>query len=981
MLTEPLTSQNREVGRENSRNTIGPTNDFIPFTRPEIEQPLTTRFSSQVGRSPNSLAINDGRVAWSYGELDKQANGIANTIISQLGPGEGRVALLFEQSAAMVAGMLGVLKAGKTYVPLDPLHPKQRLQFILQDADIGGIVCSDTCLSLAKVCADEVLPVIGTGQISPATAAPTIVRNPDTETYVLYTSGSTGQPKGVLQCDRNVLHFISAYTNALHLNAGDRLSLFPSYGFDASVMDIYGALLNGASLYVRDLRGLGMDRLDGWLQEHEITVWHSTPTVFRVSTSGWTHRAPSSVRLVVLGGEEAVPEDVALLGKHFDSDCLLVNGFGPTESTVTLQYFANAKSKVSGVRLPIGFPVEATHVILLDEHGKATDQVGEIAISSPHVALGYLKRPELTAQRFVASPFGASERLYQTGDLARLRPDGSFEYVGRIDNQIKIRGFRVELAEIEAVLRSHTDVRDAVVMARQYAPGSTRLVAYLVAKQDGVEPINLQSFLSQRLPDYMIPSAFVNLKVMPLTTNGKVDRHSLPEPHWGMLRDGDQSADFSSKQVAPLTQRESEIAAIWQQALGLKNVDVDKSFDALGGDSLSTIVALVHMTRLGIPQDVARGIFQARTIREIARGEGAQPCSPKTLSAEKKANLLINIARGALLALIITDHWFIGTLNKFISASDAERIWQAMSPLFSVECPGFAFIFGVGLGYFYYPKYEREPARTARLIRWGAMLLLGGIFLDTAAVLAADGWNGTDLTFFFTHFYSILLYYLLALLTAPLWFRLIHKSHRRYLACIGLIIANYVIFRICRHFLSDSTQVGIFELARIMLVAKYAYFSLSMGVLAGIMAGFYFKSHYADDLSLRMISAGFLSAGVGGFMFYLEGATFDPLYANVDLWRWAVYIGMILIMSGVISLVLKRFEGLPGIVQSGLQIIAVLGQLIFPIYVAHELVLRGETLLGMGGMPKAVAMAIPFGLFFVGVSWMSARLYRLYYGR
>ena len=588
-----------------ARNAIAPGNAFEPFTRGEIEQSLPARFAAQVARSPAALAIADDQVVWSYRELNRQANGIALAVLEQTGRGPGCIGLLFEPGATMVAAMVGVLKAGKSYVPLDPLHPVERLQFIVGDAALAAIVCGSGMSELAQTCG--AVP-IATAMLSASDQEPAVHRPPDMPTYLLYTSGTSGQPKGVMQSDRNILHFMAAYTNALHLCRADRVSLFASYSFDASVMDIYGALLNGASLHVCDPRRSGLEGLSTWLEQRAITVWHSTPTLYRLAAPACSARALSTVRLVVLGGEEATPADLALLRDRFGPSCLLVNGFGPTESTLALQYFCGLQTEPGPTRLPIGYPVEGTRIVLLDRSGAPTDLVGEIGILSAHTAFGYHKRPGLTAERFVPSPFGDGERLYRTGDLGRFRATGELEYLGRIDHQVKLRGYRIELGEIEAALRSQAGVFDAVVVARADDGGETRLAAY-VAGAAGLDAEGLRAGLKQRLPDYMVPSVFAVLEALPLTPNGKVDRSALPPPKWHLP---------SAAYTAPRSPAEEVLAAIWCEVLGRDQVGIDDNFFDLGGHSLLLVRVHARLSaRLGGPMPIT-ALFQYPTIRSLS---------------------------------------------------------------------------------------------------------------------------------------------------------------------------------------------------------------------------------------------------------------------------------------------------------------------------------------------------------------------------
>src|SRR5581483_10242645 len=405
---------------------------FERFERAQIEQYVVHRFAAQVARDPEALAIQDGVEAWSYQRVDRYANAVAEQLLKQC-RGSQRIALLFEHEARMIGAMLGVLKAGMTYVPLDPHAPLERLRLVLADCEAAGVVAGSDCVSKARACAADGCPVWDAQQWSGTEDQPPVEveRSAQSLTYILYTSGTTGRPKGVVQKDGNVLHFIAAYTNTLRLHRQDRLSLLATYGFDAAVMDIYGALLNGASIHLWDVRRQGVANLAGWLTGQGITVWHSTPTLLRVATAEFAGVVPQSVRLVVLGGEEALRRDLERVREHFGKHCVAVNDYGPTESTVSLQYFISPGMLLKGDRIPIGRPVESTQVVLLSAEGEETDFVGELGIRSRYVALGYWKDEAQTRRVFNEETSGT--RLYRTGDLVRYLGDGTLEYLGRAD--------------------------------------------------------------------------------------------------------------------------------------------------------------------------------------------------------------------------------------------------------------------------------------------------------------------------------------------------------------------------------------------------------------------------------------------------------------------------------------------------------------------------------------------------------------------
>ena len=556
---------------------------FVEFAAEEIEQSIADRFAKQVAATPHALAVKTRRHEWTYAQLDRESHRMMLALLQLRGAAEERVGILMGNGAQVVAALLGALKANKTYVPLDPSHPLARLKQMFEDSQASVVVTDSRHAASARELAGDGYDVINIDELPRVETfdAQSPEVSPDAVAYILYTSGSTGTPKGVMQSHRNVLHFIRAYTNNLKLTRDDRLTLLPSFGFDAAVMDIYGALLNGAALYPMELKEEGFDEVVRSIRENSITVYHSTPTVFRSLSKRLGERAPGCVRLVVLGGEEARKTDADLCREKFAPHCILVNGLGPTESTVSLQYFVTSESELRRASLPVGYPVEETEVLLLDEEGRDVEIYGEIALKSAHVALGYWRRPELTAAAFMSDPSGGAQRVYRTGDLGRRLHDGSIEFLGRKDLQVKIRGFRVELGEVEALLRRHSGVSECAVAVRESSPGGEkRLVAYFVGDAEQVASSeDLRAYLNERLPAYMVPSAFVWVESLPLMPNGKVNRAALPQ-----VFDFGRQSDTAF--APPTSDVEQALAKIWQDTLKVEKVGVGDSFFDLGGHSL-----------------------------------------------------------------------------------------------------------------------------------------------------------------------------------------------------------------------------------------------------------------------------------------------------------------------------------------------------------------------------------------------------------
>jgi len=615
LSTLPIIAEAERQQLLGRHNLVQPETDFVEFERSDGEQTIVSRFAEQVRLYPENLAVKTELYEWSYETLDEMSSRVSRQIQGL----PERICLLFEHDAPMILGLLASLKAGKTYVPLDPQYPRERLSFMLKDAQAGAILTNSKNLIAAQELADGTVPVINMDaldvvasgeEIAPQVVAATIA-------YILYTSGSAGQPKGVMQSHQNILRHIRSYTNNLHLSTDDRLTLLSSYSFDAAVMDIYGALLNGATLCPFNIKDEGLEEFSEWLIRREITIYHSTPTVYRyfVRALAADQDFPL-IRLVVLGGEEVFKRDVELYQKHFSSKCIFVNGLGPTESTVTLQYMINKDSSLSDNRVPVGYPVEDTEVLLLNTHRErvAAYGIGEIAIKSDHVALGYWQQPVLTQQAFSQNAEEGTHRVYYTGDLGRLLTDGSIEFLGRKDFQVKIRGYKIDFSEIEASILKGSGIREALVNASDDQAGGLRLAAYIVC--DPRQPPELEDLrrsLSEQLPDYMMPAAFVVLDALPLTPTGKLDRRALPAPDW-------TRSSSPIDMAAPRTPIEEVLAGIWAEVLGIEahQIGMHDNFFQRGGHSLLATLVISRVREAFHIRFPLRMIFHAPTIAGLA---------------------------------------------------------------------------------------------------------------------------------------------------------------------------------------------------------------------------------------------------------------------------------------------------------------------------------------------------------------------------
>ncbi|MFF7656622.1 amino acid adenylation domain-containing protein [Streptomyces sp. NPDC007983] len=594
-----------------------------------VDRTVHELFEAQAARTPDAVAVVAGGAELTYAQLDARANRIAHRLRA-LGAGpETLVGVCMERGEHLVPALLGVLKSGAGYLPLDPAAPADRLAFILSDASARIVLIEGVHEEKIAVAHEGAVVVLDREDLSalPETR-PEPLATPDNLIYSIYTSGSTGRPKGVMLSHANVARLLASAERHYGFRDTDVWPLFHSYAFDVSVWELWGALLYGGKLVVVpfDTARSPEDFLD-LLVEHRVTVLNQTPTAFRSLVSAAAENDPRlddlALRAVVFAGEKLeVRELEPWVGKLGLEAPALFNMYGITETTVHSTFYRLAAGDLdpqSGN--PIGEPLADLRIYLLDEDGNLapTGVPGEIHVAGPGVARGYLGRPDLTAQRFVPDPFGpAGSRMYRSGDVARRLADGSLEFVGRIDHQVKIRGYRVELGEIESQLVACEGVQDGVVVVREDSPGDKRLVAYVIpADGHAAEPALLRELLGRTLPPYMVPAAFVALERLPLTVNGKLDKRALPAP-------GGEALAGGARFIAPRTPDEERVAAVWREVMGLERLGVEDGFFDLGGDSVRAVALTGALRAAGF--DVAvRDIFEYRTVAELCAHLSGQP--------------------------------------------------------------------------------------------------------------------------------------------------------------------------------------------------------------------------------------------------------------------------------------------------------------------------------------------------------------------
>ena len=591
------------------------------------ERCLHELFVERARRAPAAIALESGGEAVSYAELQRRAEGLAARL-GRLGVGpEALVGIAVERSPAMVAALLAVLEAGGAYLPLDPAYPPARLAAMMEDAALSVLVTERRHLSRLPVTGANVV-LLDEEEPASAEKRPARRRAPDPRhpAYVIYTSGSTGRPKGVVVEHRSIAAYALGAAEAFALRPEDRVLQFASLSFDTSGEEIYPTLASGATLVLRSaematsiaafLRELALLRIT--VLDLPTAYWHEL-----VEGLGCEGTLPPCLRLVVLGGEKALPDRLALWREKVGPGVRLLNTYGPTEATVVA---TRCDLTAGPAEAPIGRPIPGARAYVLDRRGGPVPigVPGELHLGGAGLARGYLHRPETTAERFVPDPFAGAPgaRLYRTGDRVRWLAAGTLEFLGRLDQQVKIRGFRVELEEIEAALRAHAGVRDGAVALRRSPQGDPRLVAYLV--RDGGPPdgrpaaadpsplaAELRSFLQARLPEHMVPAHYLDLPSLPLTPSGKVDRRSLPEPQG-------TRPDAGAGYVAPRSELERTIAAVWRDLLGVDRIGAEDNFFELGAHSLLIVRAHGRLRQALGRELTAIDLFRHPSVRALA---------------------------------------------------------------------------------------------------------------------------------------------------------------------------------------------------------------------------------------------------------------------------------------------------------------------------------------------------------------------------
>ena len=593
-----------------------PSGLFVEFSKEDIEKSIPERFEKIVRTHPDQLAIKTALEELTYAELNRAANRVAHTLMDHAIRETKPVALLFDNGTQLIIAMLGVLKAGHFFVLLDPSLPSEKLAAVLAKSQARLVLSDVGKLQLARELAGTGLKIVDYQSLSGCanTANCELSLSPQMFSYVVYTSGSTGEPKGVIYTHQTLLHHVMVMTNSYHICTNDKIGLMTSTS-SATLSTIAHALLNGATLYPYDVQSSGVSELEEWLTREQISICYIPSPLFRnmaATLKVQTHF--SDLRLIHLRSDKVHKSDIELCKNVLPPNGFIGTGLATTETALIAINLIDQDTKFPGEEVPIGFPVEDKEISLIDDDGNDVgfDEVGEIIVRSKYLSPGYWNNPELTNAKFKFDAEDPNRRIYYTGDLGLMLPDGCLIHKGRKDFRVKIRGYGVDLVEVEKALLSHPGIREAVIVSPRTRSGEARLIAYFVSARDYVPTVSdLRLYLGKTLADYMIPSAFVKLDKIPLTTNGKVDRAALPEPD-------DKRPELSTPYARPRNETEAGVLQLWQEVLEVRPIGIHDNFFDLGGHSLSAtrvVSRVFEQYKLEIP---LRSLFQSPTIAEMA---------------------------------------------------------------------------------------------------------------------------------------------------------------------------------------------------------------------------------------------------------------------------------------------------------------------------------------------------------------------------
>jgi len=785
--------------------------------------------------------------------------------------------------------------------------------------------------------------------------------------YWLFTSGTTGKPKCISTSHEPLIHFLEWQKKKFDINSADRFAMLSGLSHDPIFRDIFSPLSVGASLYIpSDDIILSVGGLAEWISHSRLSVLHVTPQLGGlISLPKNKLKAMESVRLCFLGGDRLRKVDIDILKKVFPS-VLLVNAYGATETPQVMSYYVVPEDFEKEL-VPIGNGIDDVEIMLKSEDGRQVSlgEYGEIIICTEFLSNGYKGSLD---NIFLHDPI-TGVKTYSTGDLGFYDESGAVIFVGRKDDQVKVRGFRIEPSDIAVHIERYEGVQQAFVLSDSTSE-EVKLVAYIVSDKKNISRENINDFLVNILPEYMIPVGYIFLDEFPLYPNGKVNRALLPKlSNDHVVRKG----EF----VSAVTTKEKELVKVWENALGYSPIGIEDSFYDIGGDSLSAISLMIEMEKLGICEGDCRVLFQGGSIKDIIRiSSGEKSTITNSENVNFITNQLVNCMRGLLVLLVVIGHWMPGLLKRL--PDEAQHLVPYITPIFNLATPGFAIVFGISLGYSMFHTYKEKRGRFYRQVKMGVMLLFWGLIIKSGAAYYAEWLNDANATI---SFYNVLGVYLLVIISLPVWFRLIVYKERIISNTIILILIFIALDILFEYTLLEREMGGVKQLVRLYLVAKFSYFNIGGGVLLGFLVGYQIKkSQHRQKMGIHLL-VGVISMLIGIYTGLYVGELHELTVPNseIQLWKWVLYWGAINILIYFVwkIIVIKPhyrswFSYIPNNIN-------ILGVLALPMFVFHGVILSAKQVLDAYGLNDKIGLVLVLIIFFSVTIFYMRKLYRMYY--
>lgn len=930
---------------------------------------------------PNNIAISSENEVLTYDELYHLSVCVQKLIESRVNEQPLTIGIISRREPGLVVAIIGTLLAKSSFAIFDASYPAQRLNECINALEPDLLIGINSAASIFGVDLNKVdeleLSANFIFDLFEFENKKNARESGHSEAYWLFTSGTTGVPKCISVGHAPLIHFLTWQSNKYEITEADSFSLLSGLSHDPVLRDIFAPLFKGARLCIPPSEVVfNSKKLAEWVDALEVTVIHMTPQMGQVITEAGK-LGGNTVRLCFIGGDRLRYKDVDKLRSGGFKSTTIINVYGASETPQVMGYY-EVPEKLNTSVVPIGKGIENVSLFLQSDGGRLVGigEYGQIVVRTIFMSNGY-KADSASNEQVFSTNDQTGEKIYYTGDFGFYDTNGNIVFIGRGDDQLKIRGFRVELTDIVAHLEALDDIQQALVLPHGEIDTS-KLVCYIqLSSNSCLKKEKIAAQMAMVLPSYMLPSAYILLDNFPLLPNGKVDRKALPPPSFDVL-------SSAETYIAPSTDVEKKLVDMWEKALGVSPIGVNDTFYELGGDSLAAISIMIKMESLGISERDCRVLFQGGTISDIAKGEPDDALSKpsnKEVSVEFRTNLLVNCLRGLLVLLVVAGHWMPGLLERLPESFEAVKTY--VTPVFNFSTPGFAMVFGIGLGYSLFDAYQFKKERFYHQVKIGIGIVFIGLLIKSGSGAFVEFAEGVDVeqAFRVTRLYHVLGFYLLAMCSIVAWFKVINHQQRVMINTMILIALFMGLDYLVKLILLDVEVSGVLQLFKLYLVAKFAYFNLAAGALTGFLVGYHLKVTLGNRnfihnfwLGASMTVLGVLMGAITGEINQLTKPSLE-----INIWKWILYFGVINILIYVFWEILEIYNKLTHTLRELINILSLFGVIAFPMFVFHGVVLAIKDILDAFSVPDLIGLVGVLSMFFGATFIIIRRLYRLYF--